>query len=110
MHILQPNNLIVQEVISTTSTVLIKNKPLKTTVKIPNQYRNTSTTYIFQINTDTNLKAGDYMVFTFTGIWTLFTNATNIIEGVTSSLTNIPTWKATVNSQASTTVLKLSNF
>ncbi len=90
--------------------MLIKNKPLNATVKIPNQYRNNSATYIFQINTDTNLNTGDYMTFTFTGLWTLFINATNIVEGVTSTLANPPAWTTIVNKTSSTTVLTLSGF
>lgn len=111
VHIIQPNNVIVDEIITSVSTVLIKNKPLNTTVTIPNQYRNTSVTYTFEINTDSDLLAGDYILFTFTGIWTLFTNATQIVSGVTSnSASSPPIWTATVNSTASRTSLRLGNF
>lgn len=85
VHILQPNNMIVSEIVTSTSTVLIQAKPLNTTLTIPNNYRNNSATYIFQINPDTNLVAGDSMVFAFTGIWNLLANMTNIISGVSSS-------------------------
>lgn len=110
VHILQPNNLIVSEIVSSTSTVLIQAKPLNTTLTIPNQYRNNSATYIFQINPDTNLLAGDSMVFSFTGLWTLFTNMTNIISGVTSDGSRTPKWTTLVNTTTSKTTLTLSNF
>ena len=48
--ILQPNSQIPEEVVSSTSAVLIKNKPFRARVKIPNSYRNHTLTYIFQIN------------------------------------------------------------
>jgi hypothetical protein len=110
VHILQPNNLIVQEVITSTSTVLIKNKILNTTLTIPNNYRNNSVTYIFQINTATNLNPGDYMTFTLGGIWKLNANAINVISGLTSSSTNTAAWTATINTTSSTTALTLTNF
>ena len=83
---------------------------MNVTVNIPNQYRNNSLTYEFIINTDTNLRNGDYMTFAFTGLWTLWTNATNIIEGVISSTTNTPSWNALVNKTSNMTTLTLSNF
>lgn len=110
VHILQPNNMIVSEIVSSASTVLIQAKPLNTTITIPNQYRNNSATYIFQINPDTNLLAGDSMVFTFTGLWTLWTNMTNIISGVTSDQSRTPKWTTLVNTSTSITTLTLSNF
>lgn len=110
VHVLQPNNVIVSEIITSVSTVQINAKPLNTTLTIPNNYRNNSATYVFQINPDTNLQAGDYMVFTFTGLWTLFTNATNIVSGVTGSASRSPKWTALVNTSTSTTTLTLSNF
>jgi hypothetical protein len=110
VHILQPNNLIVSEIVSSISTVLIKAKPLNLTLTIPNNYRNNSATYVFQINPDTDLQAGDSMVFTFTGLWTLFTNMTNIVSGVGADLLHVPKWTAAVNTSASLTTLTLSNF
>lgn len=109
VHILQPNNMIVSEIITSVSTVLIKAKTLNTTLIIPNKYRNNTLTYTFQINPDTNLFAGDYMVFTFTGLWKILTNLTTIISGVTSSQKNTPVWKAAVTSTPTTT-LTLTNF
>ena len=50
------------------------------------------------------------MVFMFTGIWNIFTNATQMIAGVGSSATNSPVWKATVDTANSRTELKLTNF
>lgn len=92
------------------STVLIQVKPLNTTVTIPNRYRNNSVTYIFQINPDTNLMSGDYMEFTFTGLWTLFTNMTKIISGVALNANTSPNWTAIVSTSLSTTRLTLTNF
>lgn len=85
VHILQPNNLVVREIITSSSSVIIKNKPLNATVTIPHQYRNASTTHIFQINFDSNLYVGDYVQFTYTGNWTLFTDKINVISGITST-------------------------
>jgi hypothetical protein len=110
VHILQPNNLIVEEIVTSLSSVLIKNKPLNATVKIPNQYRNNSDTYIFEINPDTNLLAGDYITIGITGVWTLFANATRIIEGVGSSNSYAPKWTTTVDTANSLTALQLTNF
>lgn len=110
VHVLQPNNVIVSEIITSVSTVQINAKPLNTTLTIPNNYRNNSATYVFQINPDTNLIAGDYMVFTFTGLWTFFTNATNIVSGVTGDTSRSPKWTTLVNTSTSTTTLTLSNF
>jgi hypothetical protein len=85
VHILQPNNLVVREIITSTSTVLIRNKPLNATLTFPHNYRNASTTHIYQINFDTDLTAGDYVEFTYGGNWTLFTNTINVIAGINSS-------------------------
>ena len=111
VHVLQPNNLIVQEIVSSTSIVTIRNKPLNATVIIPNQYRNNSLTYIFQINTDTNLLPGDFFEFKFTGIWKLFPAQITIVSGVNSDLTKTPTWTATqTTTPSNTTTLTLTNF
>ena len=110
VHILQPNNLIVQEIITSTSTVLIQNKPLNTTLTIPNNFRNNSVTYTFQINTATNLNPGDYIAFTFGGIWNLNPGRINVVSGLTSTLTNTAVWTASVNTTASLTTLTLTNF
>ena len=110
VHILQPNNLIVQEIITSVSTVNILQKPLNVSMTIPNNYRNASSTWTFQINPDTDLLAGDYYQITLTGLWNLFTNATRIISGVRSTLSMTPVWKALVNTTASLTTLTLTNF
>jgi hypothetical protein len=102
--------MIVSEIVTSTSTVLIKAKPLNTTLAIPNNYRNNSATYIFRINPDTDLVAGDSVVFTFTGVWRFFTNMTSIISGVRGSRSRTPTWTTSVNTSTSVTTLTLSNF
>ena len=74
-------------------------------------YRNNSITYITRANFDTDLYSGDYLTLTFTGLWTLLTNATKIISGVTSSSANLPQWTAVVNSTTpAKTTLTLTNF
>jgi len=85
-------------------------KPLNATIEVPNKYRNNSVTYIAKVNLDTDLLAGDYLTLTFTGSWTLFTNATKIISGVISSSLNQPKWVTTTNITASLTSLTLTNF
>ena len=62
------------------------------------------------MNLDTDLNAGDYMMFEFTGNWTLLTNTTRIIAGVLSSETYKPVWSTVVDSTGLSTKLKLSNF
>ena len=54
-------------------------------VNIPNNYRNSSAMYSFEINPHVTLDAGDYMTFTFGGIWDLHASFINIIEGVVKS-------------------------
>lgn len=73
-------------------------------------YRNNSVTYIAKVNFDTDLYSGDYLTLTFTGLWTLFTNATKIISGVTSNRANLPQWKAVVDTTTPKTTLTLTNF
>lgn len=110
VHILQPNNLIVQEIITSVSTVNIQNKPLNATLTIPNNYRNCSANYIFQINFDTDLNVGDYVQFSITGNWTLFTNRINVVSGIVNSDANTARWISTLNSAATATQLLLTNF
>jgi hypothetical protein len=110
VSVLQPNSVVAQETVSSISTVLIQRKPLNTTVKIPNQYRNNSLTYIFTINTDTDLLAGDYLQFTFTGLWRLYTNQTKIISGVNSGPSATPVWSTFINTTSAITSLTLTNF
>lgn len=110
VHILQPNNLIVQEIISSASVVNIQNKPLNTTLTIPNNYRNCSANYIFQINFDTDLNAGDYVQFAFTGNWTLYPNKINVVSGIVNTDMNTARWVSSLNSAGNVTQLLLSNF
>lgn len=110
VHILQSNNLIVEEIITSTSVINILQKPLNATVDVPNKYRNNSATYIAEINFDTDLDAGDYVTMTLTGVWTLLTNATKIVEGVITSPAYHPKWTANVDSANSLTTLTLTNF
>ena len=88
----------------------ILQKPLNASISVPNNYRNNSVTYITQINFDTNLVQGDYLTLTFTGLWTLFTNATRIISGVTSNGLTTPQWTSAINTTSSRTTLTLTNF
>jgi len=110
VHILQPNNLVVQEIITSTSSVLIKNKPLNATVTFPHNYRNTSIMHTYQINFDTDLNVGDYVQFTYTGNWTLFTSNISVISGITETVNNTANWVATLGASASSSQLLLSNF
>ena len=89
---------------------MVRQKPLNASVIIPNMFRNNSVEYKFEMSLDTDLVAGDYMVFMFTGIWNIFTNATQMIAGVGSSATNSPVWTATVDTVNSRTELRLTNF
>lgn len=102
--------MIVNEVITSSSSVLIQNKPLNLTLTIPNNYRNTSSTYIFQINPDTTLLPGDYMVFSFNGLWTFYTNSINVISGLVSDSNFTARWRAVVDTANSKTTITLSNF
>ncbi len=61
---------------------------MNTTITIPNKFRNNTLTYIFEINMDSTLKAGDYIELKFAGNWTFFLNDSSFIEGVESSRTN----------------------
>ena len=92
------------------SSVVIKNKPLNATVTTPNQYRNNSVTYIFQINSDTNLMAGDYFEFKFIGLWKLLTEKITIISGLNMELGKTSNWTSTVVTSSPTTTLTLMNF
>ena len=99
-----------REIISFTNNVLVKQKPLNATVEIANQYRNNSITYNFIMNFDTDMNVGDYVVFEWTGLWTLLTNATKLISGVSSSKDRTPVWTKNVDTAASKTTLTLGNF
>lgn len=95
---------------TSTSSVLIRNKPLNATVTTPNQYRNNSVTYVFQINTDTNLIDGDYFEFKITGLWKLLTDKISIISGLNMQLGKTPNWTSTISTAGPTTTLTLMNF
>ena len=88
VQIIQPNNLVILEKISITNQPQINAKSMNATVTIPNNFRNNSLTYTFEINMDSTLEAGDYMELSFAGNWTFFLQDSRFIEGVESSYTN----------------------
>ena len=45
---------------------------MNVSMTIPNKYRNNTLTYIFEINIDSNLEAGDYIKIDIQGNWTFF--------------------------------------
>lgn len=49
-------------------------------------------------------------MFLFSGSWTIFTNATQVYEGLTSTNSKAQLWTTYSNTTAGTTTLKLSNF
>lgn len=55
---------------------------MNVTVTIPNNFRNNTLTYIFEINMDSTLTAGDYMELRFQGNWTFFLQDSRMIEGI----------------------------
>jgi hypothetical protein len=61
---------------------IIKAKDMNVTVTIPNNFRNNTLTYIFEINMDSTLTAGDYMELRFQGNWTFFLQDSRMIEGI----------------------------
>ncbi len=61
---------------------------MNTTITIPNKFRNNTLTYIFEINMDSTLAAGDYMELKFAGNWTFFLNDSRFIEGIDSTYTH----------------------
>lgn len=64
---------------------MIKAKDMNVTVTIPNNFRNNTLTYIFEINMDSTLTARDYMELRFQGNWTFFLQDSRMIEGIESS-------------------------
>ncbi len=88
VQIIQPNNLVILEKISITNQPPIKAKSMNATVTIPNNFRNNSITYTFEINMDSTLEAGDYVELNFAGNWTFFLPDSRFIEGVESSPSN----------------------
>jgi len=65
VQIIQPNNLVILEKIDIINEPKIKAKDMNVTVTIPNNFRNNTITYIFEINMDSTLEAGDYMELSF---------------------------------------------
>jgi hypothetical protein len=61
VQILQPNGLVVKEIVGITNQPLIKYKNMNATITIPNNFRNNTITYIFQINIDSDLTIGDFI-------------------------------------------------
>ncbi len=61
---------------------------MNTTITIPNKFRNNTLTYIFEINMDSTLAAGDYMELKFVGNWTFFLSDSRFIEGIDSNYTH----------------------
>lgn len=61
VHVLQPNNLVVKEIVDIDNEPLISSKNMSVTITIPNNFRNNTITYIFQINIDSDLTVGDYI-------------------------------------------------
>lgn len=68
--------------------ILIKQKDMNTTLTIPNKFRNNTLTYIFEINIDSNLYAGDYIHIGLDGNWTFFLEDSRFIEGINSDRMN----------------------
>ena len=61
---------------------------MNVSITIPNNFRNNSLTYIFQVNLDSDLYTGDYFQLTFGGNWKFFIEDCRIIEGIASSYSN----------------------
>lgn len=109
--VLEPNNVIPVEVVTSTSSVVIKNKPFKAKVQIPNNYRNNSLSYTFQINPYSTLDQGSRLELTFAGTnWTILTQFARIISGVESLTTSDPLWTVTSDTANSLTRLTLTNY
>lgn len=84
---------------------------MSATVTIPNNFRNNSVTYIFQVNMDSNLYNGDYFKLDLTGIWTFYANQTRLISGVNSDPMHVPTFTPSqVTTSGGVTTLILNNF
>jgi hypothetical protein len=61
---------------------------MNVSLTLPNNFRNNSLTYIFQVNLDSDLSTGDYFQLVFGGNWKFFIEDCRIIEGITSSYSN----------------------
>lgn len=81
VHVLQPNNKVVLEKITQSSTtpIQIAHKIMNTTITIPNKFRNNTITYIFEINMDSDLYPGDYLRMELNGNWTYFIDDSRFI-------------------------------
>lgn len=91
------------------SPVAITQKAMNTTITIPNKFRNNTLTYIFQINMDSDLAAGDYMHLQIAGNWTFLLQDSVFIEGINSDATRTPVFQATYNWPTSSNVF-IRNF
>ena len=111
VHILQPNNKVVLEIIrqSPTTPIQISHKVMNTTITIPNKYRNNTLTYIFEINMDSDLGVGDYLKIELNGNWTYFIEDSRFIEGIGSNALYTPVFEETYDHPTSS-VLKIRNF
>ena len=88
--ILQPNSKVVLEKISQSpiTPVTIVRKTMDALITIPNKFRNNTLTYIFEINMDSDLDAGDYLKMEFSGEWNFFLEDCQFIEGINSNAQN----------------------
>jgi hypothetical protein len=89
--------------------VAILQKTMNTTITIPNQFRNNTLTYIFQINMDSDFTVGDYMQLQLTGNWTYFTEDSVFIEGINSDALNTPIFTTSYNWPTSSNLF-IKNF
>ena len=84
LHIMQPNSRVVLERFTMRTSIEIRYKEMNATITIPNKFRNNTLTYVFEINMDSDLFAGDYMKISVEGNWTFFLEDCVFIEGVNS--------------------------
>lgn len=98
-HVLQPNSIVVLEKVAMNpvSPVTILHKTMNATITIPNKFRNNTLSYIFQLNMDSDLYTGDYMLIRFTGNWTFFLADSAFIEGINSDAQHTPVFLPTYN-------------
>jgi hypothetical protein len=92
VHIIQPNNKVVKEIVDIDNEPAISAKDMSVKMTIPNNFRNNSVTYTLEINMDSDLEVGDYLEMNFDGNWTFFVQDSVIIEGVESSFSNKATF------------------
>lgn len=63
---------------------------MNATITIPNNFRNNTIRYIYEINMDSDLAPGDYLRMELSGNWTFFVNNSIFIEGVEGDATHTP--------------------